>query len=48
MNDKNENYFSRRLNIQVFELLCDGSTDGIKRCFENMCSWNSKTQKIVT
>ena len=35
MNSKNEKYFSRRLNIQVYELLQVLTEADIKRCFEN-------------
>ena len=44
MKSKNEKHFARRLNIQVCELLQVLTEAAIKRCFENKCSWNSKTQ----
>ena len=34
MNNKNEKHFSRRLNIQVCELLQVLTEAAIKRCFE--------------
>ena len=35
MNSKNEKHFSRRLNIQVCELLLVLTEAAIKRCFES-------------
>ena len=43
MNSKKEKYIYRRLNIQVCEFLQVLSEAAIKKCFENKCSWNSKT-----
>ena len=44
MNSKNEEPFSRRLNIQVCELLQVLTKANLKGAFKNKCSWNSKTQ----
>ena len=45
MNSKNEKFFSRRLNIQVCELLQVLTEAVMKRFFENKSSWNSKHSK---
>ena len=44
MNSKNEKYISRKLNIQVCELLQVLTETAIEKCFKNKCSWNSNTQ----
>ena len=43
MNSKNEKHFSRRLNIQVCELLQKQPLEG---ALKNKCSWNPRTQQI--
>ena len=49
MNSKNEKHFSRRLNIQVCELLKVLAEAAIERCFEfsnwNKCTWDFKHNK---
>ena len=42
-NEQNEKHFSRRLDMQLCELLKVLTEANIKKLFENKCSQNSKT-----
>ena len=56
MNSKNEKHFSTRLNIDVWiGVQVITSTEAteeqkqpLKGALKNKCSWNSKTQEIIT
>ena len=44
MNSKNEEYFYRRLNIQMCEAAEAEQKEVLKDALKTECSWNSRTQ----